>query len=203
MKFIIAGIFAIIFINQISAQNFAGWQNAFEKSYEHEENKDYTQALDVIKNIYVSDSYDFNIRLGWLYYNLGDFPMSKEYYKKSMEILPYSLEAKFGYVLPLSGLGEWDEVINVYNTIIEIDPQNTVINYRLGSIYYSRKNYQLAYNYLEVVINLYPNDYDSNLLFAWTNLQMGKLKEAKVLFNKSLLIEPGSASAKEGLSLIK
>ncbi len=203
MRYLIAGILSLILINQISAQDFVGWQSAFEKSYELEKNNDYVKAMEIIKEIYIPKSYDFNIRLGWLNYILGDFPKSKEYYFKSMEIMPYSLEAKFGYVLPLSGLGEWDEVIKIYNSIIEIDPQNTIVNYRLGSIYYSRKNYQLAYNYLEVVINLYPNDYDANILFAWTNLQMGKLKLAKVLFNKSLLIKPASTSAKEGLKLIK
>lgn len=203
MKYAITGVLIIIGISRISAQDFAEWQAAFEKSYEYEQSKDYTQALDVIKNLYVSDSYDFNIRFGWLYYCLGNFPESKKYYNSSMELLPYSLEAKFGYVLPLSALGEWDEVIKIYKSVLEIDPNNTIVNYRLGVIYYERLDYQKAYNHLEEVINLYPNDYDSNVLFAWTNLQMGKLKEAKVLFNKSLLIKPGSQSAKQGLELIK
>ena len=120
-----------------------------------------------------------------------------------MEILPYSHEAKLGYVLPLAGLGEWDQVIEIYNSMIKLDPKNTLVNYRLGAIYYERKDYQKAYDALEEVINLYPNDYSSNLLFAWTNFQMGKLKEAKVLFNKVLLIKPDSESAFEGLKLIQ
>lgn len=203
MKHIIQVILIIISFNQLAAQDFGSWQSAFETSYRHENNKDFSQALQAIQNLYVADSYDFNIRFGWLYYCLGDFPESKKYYTHSMEILPYSLEAKFGLVLPLSALGEWDDVIETYKSILDIDPKNTTVNYRLGVIYYERKNFQLAYNYLEEVINLYPNDYDSNLLHAWTNLQMGKLKEAKVLFYKSLLIKPESTSAKEGLKLIK
>jgi tetratricopeptide (TPR) repeat protein len=203
MKKVVTGIFFLIVFNQVAAQDFSGWQTAFERSYAYEANKDYAQALDAIQDIYEPESYDLNIRFGWLHYSLGDFPNSKKYYAQSMEILPYSLEAKFGYVLPLSSLGEWDEVISIYKSMLEIDPKNTTANYRLGAIYYARTNYQLAYNHLEEVINLYPNDYDSNVLFAWTNLQMGKLKEAKVLFNKSLLIKPESDSAKEGLNLIK
>ena len=120
-----------------------------------------------------------------------------------MDLLPYSHEAKLGYVLPLAGLGEWDKIISIYHSIIKLDPKNTLVNYRLGAIYYERKDYQKAYDYLEEVINLYPNDYDSNILFAWTNFQMGKLKEAKVLFNKVLLIRPDSESATEGLKLIQ
>jgi hypothetical protein len=40
-------------------------------------------------------------------------------------------------------------------------------------------------------------------MFAWTNYKLGKYKEAKILFQKLLLLSPDDSSAKEGLSLIK
>jgi hypothetical protein len=40
-------------------------------------------------------------------------------------------------------------------------------------------------------------------MMAWTSLKMGKMREAKVLFNKVLLLSPDDESAIEGLSLIK
>ena len=203
MKYLLFILIPFLTFSFAKAQEYAAWQTPFEKSYAQERDNKFREALEVLENDYVEDSYEFNIRFGWLYYNLGDFPKSKTYYKKAMDLLPYSQQAQFGYVLPLAGLGEWDAIIEVYKNILETDSKNTLANYRLGAIYYERKEYQLAYNYLEEVINLYPNDYDSNLLFAWTNLQMGKLKEAKVLFNKVLLIRPGDESAKEGLSLIQ
>jgi len=203
MKYLLFALIPFLTFSFALAQEYAAWQTLFEKSYAYESESKFREALDVLKNDYVDNSYEFNIRFGWLYYNIGDYPKSKTYYKKAMDLLPYSQQAKFGYVLPLAGLGEWDAIIKVYKIILETDSKNTLANYRLGAIYYERKEYQLAYNYLEEVINLYPNDYDSNLLYAWTNLQMGKLKEAKVLFNKVLLINPGDESAKEGLSLIQ
>jgi tetratricopeptide (TPR) repeat protein len=203
MKYIISISITLFFIGNSWAQDYQAWQSVFEQSYEYEKNKQYSKALEVLNDQYTADSYDFNIRCGWLYYLMGDYPNSKKYYKNASEILPYSHEAKFGYVLPLSGLGEWDEIIRIYQEMLKLDPKNTVVNYRLGAIYYERKDYQKSYNYLEEVINLYPNDYDSNLLFAWTNLQMGKLKESKILFNKVLLIKPDDESAKEGLKLIQ
>lgn len=203
MKYIFFTAIVLFNYSSLIAQDYSSWQSAFEKSYELDKNQKYKEALEVLTDLYVSDSYDFNIRYGWLYYNLGDYPNSKKYYRKAMELLPYSHEAKFGYVLPLAGLGEWDQIITIYKSMIELDPKNTLVNYRLGAIYYERKDYQKAYNYLEEVINLYPNDYGSNLLFAWTNFQMGKLKEAKILFNKVLLIKPDCESATEGLNLIQ
>ena len=176
---------------------------SFIESYGLEATGNYSNAIEKIIEIYTADSYDMNIRLGWLYYNLGNYPESQKYYQIATQILPYSIEAKLGYVLPVSGLGYWDKVIEVYNDILKIDPQNTLVNYRMGAIYYERKQYEKAYNFLENVINLYPNDFDAILLFAWSHYQMGKLKEAKVLFNKALLIKPNNASAQYGLGLIK
>lgn len=203
MKYLYSVLLLSILVINVYGQKYSEWQSVFGESYELEKNKAYDKALEVLVENYTSDSYDFNIRFGWLYYNMGDYPKSKEYYKKAVDLLPYSLEAKFGYVLPLSGLGEWNEIIDIYEKMLELDPKNTIVNYRLGLIYYNRKDYQKSYNYLEEVINLYPNDHDSNLLFAWTNFQMGKLKEAKILFNKVLLIKPDDESAQEGLRLIQ
>jgi tetratricopeptide (TPR) repeat protein len=73
----------------------------------------------------------------------------------------------------------------------------------MGSIYYGRKDYAKSEKYLEKVINLYPFDYDSMILYAWTNFKLGKLREAQVMFNKVLLNKPKDISATEGLSLIK
>jgi len=202
MKYLIILFLATNIYSGVIAQDYEKLRAVFEKSYALEKDSLYQESLNVLKDFYQANSYDFNIRYGWLYYNLGDYPKSKEYYKKAMDILPYSHEAKFGYVLPLAGLGEWDNIIGIYNSMLKIDPKNTIVLYRLGAIYYDRKDYQKAYDYLEEVINLYPNDYYTNLLIAWTYYRMAKLKEAKVLFNKVLLIKPDDPSATEGLSLI-
>jgi tetratricopeptide (TPR) repeat protein len=63
--------------------------------------------------------------------------------------------------------------------------------------------YEKAATYLEKVINLYPFDYDGLVLYAWTNLRIKKLREAKLLFQKALLARPGDASATEGLKLLE
>ena|ERR1019366_2170918 len=176
---------------------------AFSNSYQQEKLGKYSDAIKIVKQVYDEKSYEINLRLGYLSYMAGLFTESMAYYERAMALMPYSIEAKFGYALPASGAGNWDKVLNQYFDIVKIDPQNTKANYRIGSIYYGRKDYQNAYKYLEKVVNLYPFDYDGLLLFAWANLQLGKTKEAKVLFNKVLLLSPGDKSAEEGLGTIK
>ena len=73
----------------------------------------------------------------------------------------------------------------------------------MGLIYYGKEDFTTAFKYFEKVVNLYPFDYDSLIMFAWTNFKLGKYREAKVLFNKALMNKPNDSSALEGLSLIK
>ena len=187
----------------LSANAQTGLVEAFKKSYELEAKGEYKQAAKQLKDVYDPKSYEINLRLGWLNYQAGLFSESIAYYNKALDILPYSEEAKFGLINPLSASGKWNEVVNVYNKILEINPKNTTANYRLGLIYYGREKYETAYKYFEKVVNLYPFGYDGLLMFAWTNLKIGKLREAKILFNKVLLYAPDDKSALEGLNNIK
>jgi tetratricopeptide (TPR) repeat protein len=175
----------------------------FEQSYALEKTGDFRKAINLLKDVYQEDSYEINLRLGWLNYNAGLFDDSKVNYRKALAVLPYSEEAKFGIILPLSARGEWDEVMRYYNQILANNPGNTVALYRLGLIYYNRKDYIQAARNIQKVVDLYPFDYDGLLLMAWINLQLGKSREARVLFNKVLLYSPGDASALEGLGLLK
>ena len=90
----------------------------------------------------------------------------------------------------------------MYLDILEMDPQNTLINYRMGLICYNRAEYEKADRYLQKVLNLYPFDYDTLLLSAWTKLRLQKVREAKILFYKTLMASPGDSSALEGLAML-
>lgn len=175
---------------------------AFAKSYEHEYAGHFTEAIKVLKNVYDDKSYEINLRLGWLHYSAGLFTESSTYYQKSIKLLPMSIEARLGLALPLSAIGDWDRIVTTYNEILNIDPNHSTTNYRLGLIYYGKEDYKAAEKLFQKVVNLYPFDYDSLLMLGWTKYFLGKTQEAKVLFNKVLLISPNDVSALEGLGLL-
>jgi len=185
------------------SQNQSELVSAFAESYKAESDGDYSKATDVLKKVFNKDSYEINLRLGWLSYKAGLLDDAESYYRRASQLMPYSLEARFGLVFPLSSMGQWDQVIQVYEEILEIDPQNSVANYRFGLVYYGREEYSKAEKYFSKVVNLYPFDYDGLHLLAWTKLRLGKTQDAKALYNKALLNRPKDASSLEGLSLIK
>ncbi len=196
-------IFLLFILNMSIAQTDDKVLDAFRKSYTYEESGEYAKAAEELKKVYKEDSYEINLRLGWLNYSAGYFTVSKSYYQKAIDLMPYSLEAKFGIIYPAAALGNWEQVITHYNKILEIDPENSTANYRMGLIFYERKDYNKALDYFKKVVNLYPFDYDSLLMFAWTNYRVGNLQKAKVLFNKVLMLSPDDKSAKEGCELVK
>jgi tetratricopeptide (TPR) repeat protein len=194
----------IIFFSGIAfSQNQALLEEAFKNSYTYETNAEYSKSIEVIKKVYDESSYEINLRLGWLNYQAGLFTESIAFYNKAILLMPMSVEARLGFVMPAAALGNWTQVIGRYNEILKIDPNNYTVNYRMGSIYYGKQDYQTAYKYFEKIANLYPFDYDALYMFGWTNYKMGKMREAKVLFGKALLNKPGDSSAKEGYDLIK
>lgn len=176
---------------------------AFEQSYVLEKNRDFKGAAATLTTVYQADSYEINLRLGWLQYNIGRFDDSKRYYRKALSLMPYSEEARFGLILPLAARGEWQEVATLYQQIITHNPGNTRALYQLGRIHYNKREWAIAAKLFQKVVDLYPFDYDGLLMLAWSNVQLGKTREARVLFNKVLLWSPSDASALEGLKLLK
>lgn len=198
-------VLSLLFSGFVAVETFAQDKTteAFKQSYPLEKSQDYKGAIASLGQVYEADGYEINLRLGWLTYLAGQLSESLEYYNKAVALKPYAIEPKLGLVFPLSVQGKWNEVEEIYQKILQIDPQNTLVNYRLGLIYYNRGSYDKADPYLEKVVNLYPFDYDGLILLAWNKLKLQKFREAKVLFQKVLLNSPEDASALEGLKSIK
>jgi tetratricopeptide (TPR) repeat protein len=193
-------VFLILLVIRLQAQTNVVLQKAFHNSYADEQNKNYIAAINDIYPYLSDNSYEVNIRLGWLHYLNKNYTASQSYYQKAISIKPGAIEAKFGYVKPLSFLQSWDKVLEQYLAILRIDPQNAQANYWAGVIYYNRKQYDAAIRCFKVVVTLYPFDYDGNHMLAWSSLMTGKKADAKPLFERALIIKPADASSTDGLN---
>lgn len=182
-----------------SGQNL---QVAWEQSYAAEAAGDYTKAIQHLTNN-GDKGYMTLLRLGYLNYMAGQHVESMRYYQQCITLMPYAIEPRLGYVNPAAAVNNWADVRKQYEEILKIDPKQTLVMYRMGLMHYNLGEYPKALGYFEKVANLYPGDYDTLLMYAWTQLQLGKKNEAKVLFEKVLLLKPNDASALQGLGLIR
>jgi len=192
-----------IFTVTLRAQNYDVLISAFQQSYLNEASGDYHKAIENLRAVYKEDSYEINLRLGYLCYLSGRFTESLAYYNKAVDLMPLSVEARLGIVLPASAMGNWSQVIRHYEKILEITPNYSIVIHRLGLIYYGKNDFSTAEKYFEKVVNLFPFDYDALTMLAWTKLKLNKTREAKVLFYKALMHTPSGSSAVEGLDLLK
>jgi tetratricopeptide (TPR) repeat protein len=203
LKLFISVILICFFTSNLKAQN-ALEENvkAFQSSYINEASGDYSSAIEDLKKVYSESFYEVNLRLGYLCYMQGRFTESSAYYNNAINILPYGIEARFGYVLPLAAIGNYTAVLKQYEKILEISPNNSIALHRMGLIYYGRENFSTAEKYFEKVVNLFPFDYEGLTMLAWTKFKLNKTREAKTLFYKALLNTPSGTSASEGLELL-
>ncbi|MFO7924230.1 MAG: tetratricopeptide repeat protein [Bacteroidales bacterium] len=198
----IAILLSVLMPYRLHSQDADRQIETFRESYALENTGELQKSIEVLRAIYDEKSYEINLRLGWLTYLSGSFIESTSYYNRAVNLMPYAIEPRLGVVYPLSAMGNWDQVIGHYKKILDTDPQNSLVNYRLGVIYYNREEYNNSHKHLEKVVNLYPFDIDGLVMLAWCKFRLKQFREAKILFQRSLMHTPDSASAREGLSLI-
>lgn len=198
---LVATILAIFCLTASFAQTPSALQNSFYKSYDLEKASNYSAAIAELKKVYRQDDYFANVRMGWLNYLDKNNQESLKFYQNAIRLRPLAIEAKFGCVKPLSAMEMWDAVKEQYLAILRIDPNNTRASYWLGVIYYNRKDYPKAFKLFERIVALYPLDYDSVIMLAWTKYRLGRKAEAKALFNHALTLIPNDKDALSGLKL--
>jgi len=198
MKNTFLTLVVLIFTTTVFSQNTIS--SSFSESYLQEYNKDYPKAIAALDKIYDANSYEINLRLGWLYYSNADYVKSKNYYANAMSLKPESIEAKLGYAYPAAATESWDKLIEIYSGILAIDPHHYTVNLRMATIYYYQKDFGKALKYSEMLLKLYPFDYSNNLLLGKINLSLGNIILAKKYLNNALLYDP---TATEVLNLLK
>jgi tetratricopeptide (TPR) repeat protein len=202
-KSIIAVSTIALFSFNASAQSAEEMQKAFKASYTNEYKSNYPNAIADLQKVYKADSYESNLRLGWLHYLAKKYSNSMDYYQKAADLKKFSIEARLGYIKPANELKKYDKVYEMYEAILKIDPYNSTANYWVGVYYYGAKKYDIAAKYFELIVNMYPFDYDANHMLGWAYLYLGKNAAAKNLFNLALMNRPGDSSATEGLGKCK
>ncbi len=178
---------------------------AFASSTNDETAKNYTHAIQIMKTIsekYRSD-YLITLRLGWLHYLAKDFESSIRYYQEAGKISDNSIESLLGITYPYAELKKWDQIHDIYSTILSKDKFNYTANLRLGQIYYNRANYVLAKKYFAVLYEEYPSDYETNLYLGWTFYYLGARSKAQFHFVNAMSMNGSDTSALKGWGLTK
>jgi tetratricopeptide (TPR) repeat protein len=177
--------------------------NAYNQSLSLEAAYKYQEAINLMQSQYDAKNYEITIRLAWLNYLNGDFATSINQYKTAIELKPQAIEPRIGIIYPYAFMQNTEAIILEYKEILKLDPNNTSVLYKLGTIYYNRLQFNEALIYFDKILKLFPSDYNTLLMSGWTNLKLGNKQEALKQFNNVLMISYNDSSALEGLSSLK
>jgi len=198
MKTNLTFCFLILFYAAFSQQSPA----SFAESIEKEKQNDYAGAIKALEGSSDSLSYDVNLRLGWLSGQAGFIKQERRYYLRAAGIRPDAIEPRLGLATSGSTSEDITDLTGRNKKLLERDPDNKSTNTNLALIYYYNRQYEQALPYFQKVSELYPFDYDANLMLGSTYLKLGRNEEAGDCFKIVLMSSPQDVSAKEGLLAI-
>ena len=209
-KYFIAGILLLTVIGLFSQSRgiLASTHNEtaelFESSFAYEASGKTARALNDVLNILRSDPnhYVANLRVGWLYYLEGRHNDAIVFYEKASRDRPLAIEPMMGQMLPQMAAEQWDEAEELGEQILQRAPGNYTAATRLAYIYFIQNKYRKAEEQYNNLLEEYPSDLDMMLGLGWTYVKLGRLAEARSLFEAVLAIRSSNVSAQAGLDIL-
>jgi len=104
----------------------------------------YEEASELFNRILGEDPNNVNalLRLGDIAFNTGDLMKAKDFYMKTKDIRPQSVEALFSLEKVFEAERKWQEALRYLDNILEIDDENPKALYRKRTIYELNKNWE-------------------------------------------------------------
>lgn len=165
-----------------------------------EQNSDYAGALD--KMAYFakvsSDIYLIQIRCGWLNYMNKSYDKAVTDYLAAAKIEPTSLTPYLGLMYTYRAAGQTPQALQACRQVLQIDPLNYTATKMLAAISYENGNFtDAAQDYLSL-LRTHPEDESLLSGAGWSLLKLNRKAEAKLCFQRLLILSPTYSYAQSG-----
>ncbi|MGE0567304.1 MAG: tetratricopeptide repeat protein [Bacteroidia bacterium] len=144
------------------------------------------------------------------YYDLGVIysarknPLALDYFNNVLRINPNHIEANYAKAKLLQDLEKYDEALEQYKYLSNIDKDNLQSLYNSGAIYLDIKNnYELAIEFFSKCISINSNWAAPYFGRGYAHAKLGDKSKAKEDYETCLKIDPEFSSAKIGLRELK
>ncbi len=204
-KVLVIALILIFSVNSAWALSYKEIKDAYYKSYAYERDKDFKNAIRALMPVYKAypKGYTINLRLGWLYYLNKNYANSEFHYKKSLKVIPSSIEAMLGLSLCYMAEAKWKNLEELMYKVLKIDYYNYYGNLRLFLALLKQKKFSTAEAVARKMLAIYPTDVNFLTALAKSLYYQGKKKQAKKLFSDILILDPENFTAKNFLKKIK
>ena len=153
---------------------------AFHLSYLYEENAILHRARDVLQQaLRFEDSYDIQLRLGYLNSLLGDFDSSVTCYKKAASSIPESEDAWLGLQWSHLQAGRYEESIRAGSRLLMLNDKHAIALARQALANFMLGDFPGALSLYQNALSLDPENGEFLLGMGFTLLRLDKTGEGK------------------------
>lgn len=142
------------------------------------------------------------INLGQLYATLGD-PLAARYFENATRAAPGDIHALHARADYLSDQNDLAGAIEMYRSIIRIDPQYEEAYFNSGLIYLDMDSVRQARNQFDIALKVSPTHIRAYYFRGLANEMLGDRAAAKADYQQALRMAPEYEKAQEGLDRVK
>jgi tetratricopeptide (TPR) repeat protein len=137
--------------------------------------------------------------LGKICYDQKQYRQSEEFYKKSLDYNPSSLNARFELGAAYYGEGRYQDAIAEFKSVLTIDPGFANARYNLGMAYTDLGRYADAVKEYKEIVNASGEDVAVYYNLGATFEKAGERSSAAAAYKRALALEPGNSQIIESL----
>lgn len=142
------------------------------------------------------------MELGSIYSYEND-PLAVDYFETALQINPKSAEAYYNKGMFLQSNGKIDQALEVYQNMVQTDPNNFLGYYNMGYIYLTEYlEYETAQAYFDSVLMVKPAYVDALYNKGLCSEELGRIGEAESIYRQVLDIDPQHDLAARGLERV-
>ncbi|MEG8946285.1 tetratricopeptide repeat protein [Rosettibacter firmus] len=175
-------------------------------------NHNYSQAVKYYKAITNYDEKnEFAYRfLGFSYYQLKDYEEARKTLLKASALNDTIVNTYFYLAQTYKNLDSLNQAVEQYKKVIMLandkekmyKDQLLEANYFIGQRAFLNKNYAVAIQYLQKVLEFKPNDVGTLEMLGLSYHQLGKIENAIRIYKRVKQLNPNSEVAKKGLRML-
>lgn len=132
----------------------------------------------------------------------NDIDSAKESFNRAIALNPNSDKALAGLAMALTSAGDNEEALTVYQKALDLDPSNKSALLGLIQSAYGFLRYDVAENYLNRYLALYPGNVKILYCLAGTLYKQNKMPDALEVLERIFMFEPDHPEANSLLDMI-
>lgn len=177
----------------------------FMKGMNYKELKDTTRAISSMQTAVEQDQkyYQAFMQLGILCAAQKN-SLAVQYYKNAIRIEPKSVEAWYDLGKYYQDVKDWNNSLETYNALLQIDPANKNVHYNMAAIHLlNLKEFNVAVDHFSAAIDIDPEFVQAYYGRGIAYQSIGKKKLALADFNACIIINPHYEPAQVSLNKLK